>query len=352
MNVGKTVSDLGEKEIIRSIIKPALNPENDPDLPGDDCAVLRLSASAAICVSTDRVPADLISFRLGLIDHFGLGYYLVVLNLSDIAAMGAEPIGILLNLGLPASLPLGHLEQILAGAKQACQAHNCRIVGGDLSSSQELSISATSIGRVIYEQVLRRIGTKLGDYVYCSGYLGLTSTAFHYYLVAKPGGMRLSDAEEAILANQFRKPAPRFELTRKLRDLPPSVTCMDNTDGAGQTLIELSEINQVAFLLQIASLPIHEVSQRVARYLNLDVLSVALGSGADFQLLGTVPPESKDLVSHLEGVCVIGEAIPGQGIWVAPRGTPREIKVSGWNYFSGTSPWQSLLTELQAKNRV
>ena len=69
--------DIGEKEIIRSIIKPMFNPKGILGGVGDDCAVLDVGNGKSICVSTDRVPADLISFKLGLINHYQLGYYLL-----------------------------------------------------------------------------------------------------------------------------------------------------------------------------------------------------------------------------------------------------------------------------------
>ena len=69
----KTLRELGEKELIRSVIKPLFNPKNERGLAGDDCAVIDVGHDMAICVSTDRVPADLTSFKLGLINHFELG---------------------------------------------------------------------------------------------------------------------------------------------------------------------------------------------------------------------------------------------------------------------------------------
>src|SRR5262249_49684969 len=103
MGSRKTIADVGEKELIRSTIKPLLNPTDDHNSIGDDCAAIPIRAGSLACISTDRVPADLISFRLGIISHRGLGNYLAILNLSDIAAMGAEPVGLLLNLALPSN---------------------------------------------------------------------------------------------------------------------------------------------------------------------------------------------------------------------------------------------------------
>ncbi|UYN96056.1 MAG: thiamine-phosphate kinase [Enhydrobacter sp.] len=341
MNDGKLILDLGEKEIIRTIIKPLLNPQGTPDLVGDDCAVIKLTDGQALCISTDRVPADLISFRLGLIDYRQLGNYLAVLNLSDVAAMGAMPIGLLLNLGLPATLSVEHFQDLMLGASRACERYDCRVIGGDLSNASELSISATSIGLTKYENVLRRSGSKVGDRIFCTDALGLTSTAFHYFLDAKNRGLRLSSSDEDVLADQFRSPRARFDVGPPL-SLFRGVTCMDNTDGIGQTLLELAEINQVGFELNAEALPIHHLTEKVAAYLGMGVLDIALGPGADFQLLGTLPIELEPAIKHPDlSLKVIGRVVDGSGVHVFERGSRREFVVRGWNYFSAGVPRQS-----------
>src|SRR6266508_6314969 len=113
MNPPLTIGDIGEKELIRTLITPLLNPEANRDLPGDDCGIAWVANGIPICISTDRVPWDLIAFRIGLIDINRLGYYLAVLNLSDIAAMGAIALGVVLNLGLPPSSPIDDLRALL-----------------------------------------------------------------------------------------------------------------------------------------------------------------------------------------------------------------------------------------------
>lgn len=130
--------DLGEKEVIKSIIRPLFNPHNDLGLVGDDCAVLKPESMDEICISTDRVPADLISFKLGIIDYFGLGYYLAVLNISDIAASGALPWGLMLTLAFDEDFLLDNFISLLECVKKACDTYDCQVLGGDLSNSPEM----------------------------------------------------------------------------------------------------------------------------------------------------------------------------------------------------------------------
>jgi thiamine-monophosphate kinase len=327
------LSSIGEKEIIRTIIKPLLNPNDDPNSIGDDCAVIEVGAGNVVCISTDRVPADLISFRLGIIKYRGLGYYLVVLNLSDLAAMGAKPLGILLNLGLPSDMQTSELLDLLKGAKDACDNYGCSIIGGDLSNASELSISATSLGINKADSVLRRRGARKGDAVYCSDYIGLTATAFSYFLKAKKRGLQLSETDETLLMNQFRNPKARFDLSHELIKSRQRATAMDNTDGVGQTLLELAEINKMAIRIDSHRLPIHEISHKVAAFLQMSPIDLVLEPGADFQLIGTINPAALSNGS-LPTVIKIGEAIGGQGLFVCDdSGNMRALEVVGWNYF-------------------
>lgn len=332
-----TISGLGEKELIRQFLKPYLNPSSDPNLVGDDCAVVPVSKSTAVCVSTDRVPADLISFKLGLIDYEGLGYYLAVLNLSDLAAMGADPVGILLNLGLEKDLRLDSFHSLVKGAKRACDQYGCVILGGDLSSSTEMSISATSVGIAPYPGLLRRSGASPGDSIYCTGLIGLTPTAFSYFLTAKPQGLNLKSEEEEILAAQFRSPQALFYVGPIFREARVRATAMDNTDGFAQTLSELAEINSAHYVIDVTSLPVHGISQTVADYLNMDIIDLVLGPGADFQLIGTIQTNlPTDIQSALvsAGVRLIGEVAEGSGVGLRYGEKIKPYKPRGWNYFN------------------
>jgi len=332
MHYGGTIGDIGEKELIRSIIKPLLNPNDDPNSVGDDCAAIDAGAAGLVCVSTDRVPADLISFRLGIIDHRGLGYYLAVLNLSDLAAAGARPAGLLLNFGLPSATRVEDFVALFEGAKSACEKHGCTIIGGDLSNSSELSLSATSVGIVAAgRRMITRRGTKVGDLVFCEEPVGLTSTAFAYFLRAKPTGLQLAPSEEELLMDQFRKPCPRFDVGYPLLELG-RVTAMDNTDGVAQSLAELAELNGVGICIDGGSLPIHDLSYKVARFLEVEPYEVALGPGADFQLIGTLEREAHRQMLP-QDVRIIGESVNGVGLSIRRGSKIDKIDIPGWNYF-------------------
>lgn len=332
-----TVGDLGEKKIISDIIKPLVNPYNKKNLAGDDCALIPTENIDFISTSTDRVPADLLSFKLGLIDFEELGEYLATLNISDVLSSGATPKGLLLNLAFPHDFLVKDLKSIMIGARNVCNRHNCEVIGGDLSDSSEMSLSATSIGLVKKNKAIYRQGAKVSDYIFCSKVIGLTPTAFEYFTVAKPKGMTLSSEEEQILINQFKNLKLNTDFIDKLTLLKSTVCAMDNTDGVAQSLLELSEINELSFIIDESKIKYHPISLKVADFLKMNVMDLILKSGADFQLLGTIDKEYKqeEIVSNLEDLNIIGECVEGDvGLFMKKLdGSVEKVHVQGWNYF-------------------
>jgi len=335
------LKDIGEKQIIANIIIPLINPKEDLTLAGDDCAVINISENKSVCISTDRVPSDLVSFKLGIINYYELGYYLAILNISDIVSSGAKPVGILLNFAFPSDFSVNNLEEIMKGAKYACEVYDCLILGGDLSDASEMNLVATSIGSANTDEILYRRGCQDKDLVFCSDYIGITATAFSYFNVAQKKGLRLSEDEEKVLTSVFRYPNLRIGLSQELAKLKAkyNITCMDNTDGAYQTLHEMGILNKTGVILYAEDIPIHPVSRKVAEFLDKDVFDIIFGAGADFRLFGTL---SKEISSEKTGILrknclqVIGLAdnslVPGT-VMLNSGNTTKEIIASGWNYY-------------------
>ncbi len=199
-DVESRVGGVGEKALIRDFIKPYFNAKDDLSGVGDDCGMVAFGSEVAL-LSTDRIPADLIAFRLGLLDYKQLGDYLARLNLSDIAACGGRAVGLLLNLGLPDSISYGDVQQLCRGFGECATRHNTLVLGGDITHASELSVSATSIGRCPEREVLSRRYAAPGDSIFLSRPLGLTPAAFCHFLSKVPGA--LDDVTLTTLQAQF-----------------------------------------------------------------------------------------------------------------------------------------------------
>ena len=327
--------DVGEKTLISDYIRPLFNPTKLPESVGDDCALLSISRDACICVSTDRVPPDLISFKLGLITFRQLGRYLAILNISDIAAAGGEPTALLLNLAFPPDFAVADFREILLGAKEAAEYYGVAIVGGDLSDAKEMNLVATSIGVVPRHEALFRSGARPGDKVFCSGQLGITPTAFlHYLYKGEIAPLELCSDEEDLLTVHFRRPRARVTLGRHLAKSGCCTAAMDVTDGISQSFSEIAASSGVGIVLETASLPIDPFCARVIAHYKADLVKTVLGAGADFQLVGAVNPAHLAYASLPPEVTIIGDVVEGSGTHLrSPDGEISALAASGWNYY-------------------
>jgi thiamine-monophosphate kinase len=342
-----TISDLGEKRLIAEFVAPLFNPSGEVGGVGDDCAMIEGADGYVWLFSTDRVPADLISFRLGIIDHYGLGRYLAWLNISDIIACGGKPLALLLNLGLPTDFLYDDFRMLCRGFGDAATKYSCRVLGGDISSSREISISATSIGKVLRGHVLTRRGAHPGDTVFISRPLGLTPAAFGYYLRCSRGESGLSEDVTARLDRQFTAIEPLALLGAVLSESGRCTSCMDNTDGVGQSLLELSMASGTAFVIDSTRLALEPLVLQIASCLGEDPVQFAFGAGADFSLVGTLDGEwsQSDAESHFgRNVRVIGHVEDGAGVSLETTTGRTGLQFSGWNYFS---PPAQVVTALQ-----
>lgn len=331
------ISDIGEKRLIAEFVHPLFNSSDTLEGVGDDCAMLDAADGELWLFSTDRVPADLISFRLGILDYAGLGRYLSRLNISDIAACGGKPLALLLNLGLPDSLAYEDFKSLCRGFKEASEKHGCRVLGGDISSSAEISISATSIGKVNKANVLSRRGATKGDTIFISRPLGLTPAAFAYYLRCKKDTVGLTAEERAALDGQFTLLEPLVSLGMNLSSSAKCSSCMDNTDGVGQSLLELSVASKAKFVLRQEHINIPEVVTKIADNLGEDAFELAFSAGADFSLVGTLSgrwTQEQTAEQFGEGVQMIGSVVEGEGVFIETGDEIAPLAFSGWNYFS------------------
>lgn len=321
--------DWGEKRLIDDIVRPVFNPDGDPDGVGDDCAVVSVPPGHQLVTSTDRVPADLTAFRLGLLDHRGLGDYLGRLNLSDVAACGGRPAGLLFNAGMPPSFPVGSFEALCLGLRDAAARAECRVIGGDVSLCEELSLSATVFGTVPGGAAVPRSGATPGDAIFATRPIGLTPAAFAVLVPEQPP-VSLTACQRRRLERQFTSLDPLLDLGRTLREAG-ATSLMDNTDGLGQSLHELAAASRTAFVIDGDELEIDATVASIAEAVGEESIDFALGAGADFSLVGTIAP---DRMSSLPAAVVrIGSVEAGGGLWLDYAAARRALTPRGWNYF-------------------
>jgi thiamine-monophosphate kinase len=329
----RLIREIGEKAIIKNFIRPLFNELDDPFGVGDDCGMISVG-DQIVLLSTDRVPADLTAFRLGILDYEGIGGYLARLNLSDIAACGGKPMGLLLNLGVPETLPFSAFQALCKGFATSAAKWNCPVLGGDITAAVELSVSATAIGVSRPETVLNRRGAKPGDSVFLSRPPGLTPAAFQYFLGERR--CAISEEDEELLRDQFTSLEPMLDLGQLLASSGECTSCMDNTDGIGQSLSELADASRTGFSVWKDLIPISSLLSTVSQATRTSPFEFMFDGGADFSLIGTLKGEwttSKARARFGPEVSIIGRVQDGAGVALIDDQGATELQFKGWNYF-------------------
>lgn len=289
-----TISSLGEFDERALIARiRARVPHTHPDLLigiGDDAAMLRPARNRADVVTTDML-VEGVHFRREWSSPRDIGAKAVLVNVSDLDAMGAEPRVATLSLALPAGMPLDDFDALIDGVADAAAAARIAIAGGNLTRSPgPLVIDVTAIGTVHPRKVLRRDGAREGDDVYVTGTLGAGAAGLRW--LERHGVPDPSDAAWPAVRRACR-PAPPIGAGKALSRTGASRAAIDLSDGLADGLRRLSEGSGTGMRIDAAILPIDSSARAVFAALDLDALEASLTGGDDYELLFTVSPRHR-----------------------------------------------------------
>lgn len=245
---------------------------------GDDCALLNLRPGEQLAVSMDTMVSG-VHFPVDATAE-DIGYRLLAANLSDLAAMGAEPVWFTLALTIP-SVNESWLEGFSRGLAQLAGEFHLSLVGGDTTRGP-LTLTVQVHGRIPVGQALRRDGAYAGDHIYVSGSLG--DSAAGLALALNPPS--LLSATDSYLLERFYRPTPRVEMGRLLR--PYASAVIDISDGLLGDLQHILQRSHMGAELELQHVPLSE--QLLATMPRQDALLKALTGGEDFELCFTVNP--------------------------------------------------------------
>jgi len=290
---------------------------------GDDCAVLKVPTGKELVVSIDTL-VEGIHFLKDL-DPELLGHKSLAVNLSDLAAMGAEPAWATLALTLP-SVDENWLEGFCRGFARLAAAHNVQLIGGDTTRGP-LNISIQAHGFVDTGAALRRDRAQLGDLIYVTGTLG-------------DAGLALHSSEDmnvpAYIQSRLDCPSPRLKEGQALVGLANAA--IDISDGLISDLGHICDVSGVGATIYIEDLP---CSQAVHDYIKVsDDWSLPLSAGDDYELCFTISPDKQAKVEQLAkdfecGLTKIGRIEPTPGIrCVAANGQQLKQLAPGYEHFS------------------
>ncbi|HUZ23740.1 MAG TPA: thiamine-phosphate kinase [Streptosporangiaceae bacterium] len=324
----------------------------------DDCAAYEIYRPMIIVVGTDYVRGPKFAlYELGLLTNFDIGYYVVAANVSDIAAMGATPLGVLTVVRYPNDLDDESFEQIMAGIHQAAADFGTLNVGGDIGQAERIILSATALGLCEQGKILSRSGSQPGDLLCVTGPCGILGAAVAYFSNREERGWRLSGGTEHELIESWKRPVARVAEGRLLARKPYATACQDTSDGLKATIAQLAESSGVGFEVWGASVPVADPVRDVAALIGADPLALAMSASADFQLAFTVRPDdfescSKEFADSGLDFCVLGRAVEsGEGIYLlSENGARSALPGVAWRHQK--SGIGSLVMDAQSDERA
>ena len=298
---------------------------------GDDAAVLRVPAGSELVTTVDALVED-VHFRFATTDARSLGRKALAVNLSDLGAMGATPVGCLLALGVPRHAAGARLDGFLAGLLAAARASRCPLVGGDTVASPVFFASVTAFGVAPRGRALLRSGARPGDRVLVTGTLGASALGLAWLESGRGGA-----AHARAFVRRHRVPRPPFGLGARLARRGDVTAAIDVSDGLVQDLGHVARESGVAIDVDVARVPLPAGAARVAAQLGLDALASALHGGEDYELAfcaRRTAPSAAELSRKL-GVPIreIGRVRRGRGVRLLRDGKVVQIPGSGWDHF-------------------
>ena len=287
---------------------------------GDDCAVLRLSPGSELLVTTDLCIED-VHFRRAWHPAAAVGHRCITRGLSDIAAMGGQPLACFLSLGLPENLPQSWINSFLRGLLAQARRFKIPLAGGDISSARQITADIIVTGQLPAGTAVLRSGARPGDRIYVTGSLGGSAATLNQLFAGK----KIKPSS----SNTHFYPIPRIATGAWLRARALATAMIDLSDGLSVDLAHICEESRVAAVVEANKIPIGKGAD----------LKLALHGGEDYELLFTVPRRAR-VPARIGGIAVteIGEIRTRRDYSSAiqllgDNGKVRPLPQRGWEHF-------------------
>jgi thiamine-monophosphate kinase len=313
------VKDIGEQSLLEKLQRfcPA-------EIIGDDAAVLVTVPGKSLVVTTD-VLVDGVHFSDATTSPEDAGWRAAAANLSDLAAMGASPLGITVGLGLPGDISVSWVERLYQGMTECLQKYHTPIVGGDIVRSPVTTLAITAFGQVDPNQIIRRSAAVVGDAIVVTGVHGASHAGLELLLHPQLG-QNLNNEQKTALILAHQRPKPRLDVLPILQKIlnsqskipnlksKISVAGMDSSDGLADAVIQICRASGVGAILERTQIPLPKTFNH---WLTPEqALEYALYGGEDFELVLCLPEEpAYDMVQNLgQGAAIVGKITAGTTI--------------------------------------
>ena len=309
---------------------------------GDDAAVIDHFGKQTV-ITTDLL-LEGIHFDLMYTPLKHLGYKSVVVNLSDIYAMNAEPTQITLSIGISNRFSVEAIQEFYEGVYAACEKYGVDLIGGDTSASQKgFVISVTAIGEVAPDKYVKRSTAQKGDLICVSGnlggaFLGLTLMEREKRIYLENPQLQPDLENEAYIVGRLLKPEARKDIIAffAANEIVPT-SMMDISDGLSSEVLHLCKQSGLGCRIYEEKLPVADEARKAAFKFGLDPTVCALNGGEDYELIFTLKQEDYDRITLNEEISVVGYMTDaGEGCKLFSRGgNSFDLTAQGWQAFHG-----------------
>jgi thiamine-monophosphate kinase len=314
-----------EKTLIAGIRRRALRSQNVALGIGDDCAILRIPRGHEVLVTTD-FSLEGVHFRRDWHPPEVVGRRCLVRGLSDIAAMGGEPLAAFLSLALPRTMRKNWADRFLTGLLKLAREFDITLAGGDTAESGgKILADIVVTGSVPKGTAIRRDGARPDDRIFVTGTLG--GSAATLSLLYSGRKLRSKDFLEHF------HPTPRVEVGRVLREQKLVSSMIDISDGLSTDLMHICEESHVGAKIDASLIPRSKIG-RPGREVDL---KFALHGGDDYELLFTAP-RRKQVPEQIAGVPItqIGTITDNRNMLIMSRRKAQPLRAKGWQHFGKT----------------
>ena len=313
-----TVGEIGEQAIIERITRRLEMPAWVEVGPGDDAAVIKPPRGLREVLTTDTL-VDGVHFDQAFVPADAIGHRALAVNLSDLAAMGAQPLAVLLSLALPPGFAVAALDRLVDGFLRQASAHRATLLGGNITQTAgPLVINVTAIGAVRPRRALTRAGARPGDEIYVTGTVGDAATGLAMLRVSAAAA-----TAESVCAGRYLRPEPRVRAGLQLAHHGAASSCVDLSDGLADGLRQLARASGVGVEIDTGALPMSDEARAWHTAAGTDALAAALGGGDDYELLFTVRPRHR---GRLRGARRRIGDLPITRIGVVTRGSDLAVR--------------------------
>jgi thiamine-monophosphate kinase len=326
----KQLGEVGERSIIEIIRKRLDTMPASPVPFGDDVAAVTIEGEHVAVLKTDMLVG-----KTDVPDGMNLrqaARKAIVMNISDFAAKGVQPLAVLVSLGLPRTLSTMDVEEIARGLNSGAREYGAYVVGGDTGEASDLVIAVSLYGMALKSRLMMRSGARADDVVAVTGSFGKTGAGLRLL----SGECEINQDFREILLDSVLMPKARLREGLALAASGAVSASIDSSDGLAWSLHELGKMSHVGFLID--RVPVAEEAKRFADSCGVDVFELALHGGEEYELVVTVKSDRwRDAEAAAEAVggrlLPVGKVMKEKRVVLVQDDKKRLIEARGWEHF-------------------